>query len=67
MIRSDNKDECDYTFAHIGSDELMQLNGGVFCYQRNSRTHSFFEAWHTEWKLFSVIRQRYFVRCFSIH
>jgi hypothetical protein len=50
MVRSDNKDECDYTFALIGSDELIQLNGGVFCYQRNERTRVFFETWHNEWK-----------------
>jgi hypothetical protein len=50
MARSDNKDECDFTFNSIGSDELLQLNGGVFCYQRNERTRGFFEAWHAEWK-----------------
>jgi hypothetical protein len=49
MIRSDNKDECDSTFNAIGSDELIQLNGGVFCYARNSRTAAFFETWHKEW------------------
>lgn len=49
MIRSDNKDECDATFGAIGSDELIQLNGGVFGYSRNERTARFFETWHKEW------------------
>jgi hypothetical protein len=50
MIRSDNKDECEHTFSQIGTDELLQLNGGVFAFQRNFRTAAFFRAWHEEWK-----------------
>jgi hypothetical protein len=50
MRRSDNGDECDYTFSKIGTGELVQLNGGVFGFQRNDRTMAFFHAWHEEWK-----------------
>lgn len=50
MRRSDNGDECDYTFGRIGTDQLIQLNGGVFCYQRNERTRAFFDCWHHEWR-----------------
>ncbi len=50
MQRSDNHDECEYTFAQVGTGELMQLNGGVFTFQRNQRTAAFFKAWHTEWQ-----------------
>lgn len=50
MKRSDNHDECDYTFAQLGTGELIQLNGGVFGFARNERTRAFFDAWHTEWQ-----------------
>jgi hypothetical protein len=50
MVRSDNKDECAVTFEQIGTDEVMQLNGGVFSFQRNPRTQAFFSAWHREWE-----------------
>ena len=50
MRRSDNGDECDYTFRQIGSDQVMQLNGGVFAFQRNERTKAFFHAWEAEWR-----------------
>jgi hypothetical protein len=49
MTRSDNRDECEYTFGKLGTDELIQLNGGVFGFQRNQRTAAFFRAWHSEW------------------
>lgn len=50
MVRSDNKDECEYTFNLIGTSELIQLNGGVFVFQRNGRTERFFRSWHEEWQ-----------------
>jgi lipopolysaccharide biosynthesis glycosyltransferase len=52
MVRPDNKDECEKTFGILGTDEVMQLNGGVFGYQRNERTKAFFEAWYQEWQKF---------------
>lgn len=50
MRRPDNLDECDATFRQIGTDDLIQLNGGVFAFQRNDRTEAFFRSWHEEWK-----------------
>ena len=50
MRRSDNGDECETTFGRIGTDEVIQLNGGVFCFQRNDRTRAFFDAWQLEWR-----------------
>lgn len=50
MTRSDNQDECTYTFDQLGTDELIQLNGGVFAFQRNRRTADFFTCWHSEWQ-----------------
>ncbi len=49
MVRSDNKDECEATFDVLGTSELIQLNGGVFAFQRNERTAAFFRCWHEEW------------------
>lgn len=49
MKRPDNADECAETFALMGSDELLQLNGGVFAFRRNERTARFFRAWNAEW------------------
>lgn len=50
MVRSDNADECEDTFRHTGTDQLIQLNGGVFAFQRNERTKKFFRAWEREWR-----------------
>lgn len=50
MKRSDNGDECEATFRDIGTDEVLQLNGGVFGFQRNARTKAFFDAWYAEWQ-----------------
>lgn len=49
MRRSDNGDECEHTFKFLGTDEVLQLNGGVFTFQRNERTAAFFRCWHEEW------------------
>jgi hypothetical protein len=67
MIRSDNRDECDFTFASIGTDELIQLNGGVFCYQRNDRTKAFFETWHKEWQRWGKRDQAALLRSLFAH
>jgi len=50
MVRPDNKDECNKTFNKIGTQEVIQLNGGVLAFRRNERTRDFFHAWHKEWK-----------------
>ncbi len=49
MIRRDNEDECEETFDGIGTDEFVQMNGGVFGFRRNERTAAFFRNWHQEW------------------
>ncbi len=49
MSRPDNQDECRETFKLMGSDEMLQLNGGVFGFRRCDRTAAFFRAWHDEW------------------
>ncbi|MDD5517848.1 MAG: glycosyltransferase [Candidatus Omnitrophica bacterium] len=67
MVRSDNKDECEYTFRQIGTDELIQLNGGVFAFQRNKRTKAFFKAWHEEWQRYGKRDQAALLRALFLH
>jgi hypothetical protein len=49
MKRPDNGDELAETFRLMGSDELLQFNGGVFAFRRCGATAGFFEGWHREW------------------
>src|SRR5512139_940126 len=49
MKRSDNIDECEVTYRKVGTDEVIQLNGGVFGFTRNRRTSDFFHKWYDEW------------------
>lgn len=49
MTRPDNQDECAYTYDLLGTDQLLQLQGGVMSFRRNERTAAFFHAWHEEW------------------
>lgn len=67
MRRSDNGAECDYTFSKLGTDELIQLNGGVFCYGRSSRTKAFFAAWHSEWLRYGARDQGALLRALWMH
>ena len=67
MERPDNKDECAVTFRQIGSDEVMQLNGGVFAFQRNPRTEAFFHSWHEEWKIYGKRDQGALLRALWKH
>ena len=67
MARPDNSDECQETFRQTGSDEVMQLNGGVFAFQRNPRTEAFFHAWHAEWKLYGKRDQGALLRALWKH
>jgi len=67
MRRSDNKDECEATFQQTGTDELIQLNGGVFCFQRNERTRAFFANWYEEWKKYGKRDQAALLRALWKH
>lgn len=49
MNRPDNKEETKKTIDLLGSDEILQLNGGVFGFRRNENTARFMRAWHQEW------------------
>jgi hypothetical protein len=49
MQRPDNGDECLETWRVMGSQELLQYNGGMMAYRRNLNTRSFFKRWLSEW------------------
>jgi hypothetical protein len=49
MVRKDNRDECEETFNLVGTDEFLQMNGGVFGFRRCERTAAFMRRWHDEW------------------
>lgn len=50
MRRPDNQDECDETFLQIGTDQIVQFNGGVFGFRRSEATAAFCRGWHDEWQ-----------------
>lgn len=49
MKRPDNIDECIETWNIMGSQHLLQYNGGLMAYRRNTHTKLFFERWQSEW------------------
>lgn len=49
MLRPDNAEEIEETFGMLGTDEILQLNGGVFAFRRNDRTANLIRNWHKEW------------------
>ena len=50
MWRPDNVDECRETFDAIGTDQFLQLNGGVFAFRRHEATERLLTEWHNEWQ-----------------
>jgi len=50
MERPDNKVEVAETLSVLGSDELIQYNGGVFAFHRSERVQKFFDTWLAEWE-----------------
>ena len=50
MARVDNRPEVKATFKQIGTDEILQYNGGVFAFRRCNRTKKFFALWQKEWQ-----------------
>lgn len=49
MSRPDNKEEFEELVQFLGTDELVQPNGGVFSFRRNERTEKLMKTWHIEW------------------
>ncbi len=67
MVRDDNKQECQETFEMLGTDELLQLNGGVFGFQRNQRVKKFFKEWYAQWEPYTGRDQGGLVRALHTH
>lgn len=67
MRRSDNADECEETYRKIGTEEVLQLNGGVFAFQRNARTKAFFRCWYKEWMRYGKRDQAALLRSLWMH
>lgn len=49
MGRADNTGECQETFDLWGTDQMMQLGGGVFAFRRCPATVRLFHDWQREW------------------
>lgn len=49
MMRPDNQDEISHLVDFLGTDEMLQLNGGMFVYRVNERTKKFFDTWQSEY------------------
>jgi hypothetical protein len=54
MRRPDNGPEFEETMAQLGSEEMLQLNGGVFAFRRGDPAARFFRAWHGEWQRYGA-------------
>jgi len=52
MERTNNKAECRETFALMGGNEHIQLNGGVFAFRRTKQIARMMRHWHEEWNRF---------------
>ena len=50
MRRGDNNIECDHTVQMVGTDMVMQYNGGMLAYRRTKNTRRFFELWNEEYQ-----------------
>ena len=54
MIRPDNQAEYEETIALLGSEDLLQYNGGVFAFRRTPRIERLFTLWNQEWEKYGA-------------
>ncbi len=64
MIRPDNRAECEETWRLWGSDQTIQLQGGVFGFRRCEATERFFHTWHREWDRYGKRDQAALLRAY---
>ena len=50
MARGDNRPETEATLDQLGTDEVLQYNGGLFGFRRCARTKNLFTLWNEEWQ-----------------
>ncbi len=49
--RSDNKDELKELTEILGTDNLIQVNGGVLAFRRCKNAEKVMNGWHKEWQI----------------
>jgi hypothetical protein len=62
MVRPDYVKECQETFEFIGTDEAIQLNGGVWAYRRTPQARKLMQAWYNEWNRYGARDQAALLR-----
>jgi len=67
MLRADNHEESEATWELMGTDEVLQYNGGVFAFRRCERTAEFFRLWQTEWQRWAGRDQGALLRALYLH
>ena len=67
MARGDNKPETEATLSMIGTDEVLQYNGGVFGFRRSPRVQEFFRLWQSEWQRWAARDQGALLRAIYIY
>jgi len=67
MARGDNKPETIATLGLIGTDEVLQYNGGVFGFRRSPRVQRFFRLWQDEWQKWAARDQGALLRAIYTH
>jgi hypothetical protein len=62
MVRPDYIEECEETFKFIGTDEAIQLNGGVWAYRRTEQARKLMLDWYNEWNRYGARDQAALLR-----
>jgi hypothetical protein len=50
--RSNNTPDFQATVAAVGTEDALQINGGVWAFRRSDATRRFFERWLAEWEVY---------------
>jgi hypothetical protein len=53
MNRPDNQDEMEELVELLGTDDLLQYNGGLFAMRRCENTQKILNGWHEQWKVYA--------------
>jgi len=67
MRRPDNEDECQATWELIGTQHVLQYNGGMMAFRRCKRTAGFFRLWQREWQRWGKRDQAALLRTLHQH